>query len=111
MWELVPGGDRTFLPGVCRGITEGLRDDMVPASLDFVFVRLHWVLVAAGRLSVCRERGLLSSCGAQAAHCSGFPCEEHRLQGAEASVAAVRGLSSCGTRAQSPHSMWNLSAH
>ena len=38
-------------------------------------------------------------CSAQASHCSGFPCCGMQALGAWASVAAARGLSSCGSRA------------
>ena len=45
-----------------------------------------------GRLfCICSEQGLLSRCGVQASHCSGFPC------GAWALVHA--GFSSCGSLA------------
>ena len=58
--------------------------------------------------------------GVQAAHCGGFPCCRAQVLGLEASAAAVRGLSSCGSRvlecrlgsckarAQLLHSMRNL---
>ena len=46
----------------------------------------------------CGERGLLSSCGPWASHCSGFsPCVAQAL-GARASVLAAQGLSSCSSR-------------
>ena len=42
----------------------------------------------------CGQQGLLSSCGAWASRCGGFSCEARAL-GAQASVAAARGLSNC----------------
>ena len=62
---------------------------------------IYFILVALGlhccvqALSSCGERGLLSSCGAQASHCSGFSCHGQQALGAEVSVAA-RKLGSCG---------------
>ena len=38
-----------------------------------------------------------SSCGAQASHCSGFPCCRARALGTRASGVVSHGLSSCGT--------------
>ena len=39
----------------------------------FIFL-LWWVFVAPSAFSSCSKRGLLSSCSAQASHCSGFFC-------------------------------------
>ena len=50
--------------------------------------------------SRCDKQGLLFSCGVWASHCGGFSCCGVRFQ--------VRGLRSCGARAQLPHSMWNV---
>ena len=61
---------------------------------------LCWVFIAVCRLSlVALSKGLLSGSGAEASHCSGFPC-----CGAWARV----GFSSCGRRTQLPCSMWSL---
>ena len=54
----------------------------------------------------CVELGLLSVCGAQASHCSGFPCCRTRALGLQrlwcvGSVVAARGLSGI-------EGMWNL---
>ena len=44
---------------------------------DIYLFWLHWVFVAAiGHSSSCRERGLLSGCGAWVFHCGGFSCRE-----------------------------------
>ena len=43
--------------------------------------------------SSCGERGLLSSCGMRASHCSGFSCCRAWILGMRAVVAAVHGLS------------------
>ena len=56
---------------------------------------LHWYMQA---FSSCSLWGLLSSCSAEASHCSGFPCFPGTL-GALASVVAANGLScsmACG---------------
>ena len=45
-------------------------------------------------ISSCRERGLLSSFGAQASRGGGFSCGAQAL-GAQASVVRAHGLSSC----------------
>ena len=62
-------------------------------------------------LSSCSERGLLSSCGAQASHCGGLLMlwnTGSRLPGFGicGSRAAELRLSSCGAWAQLPCSMW-----
>ena len=54
-------------------------------------------LLLRGLFSSCREWGLPCSCGSGPSHCSGFRAQ---ALGAWASVAVVRGLSSCGTWAQ-----------
>ena len=56
------------------------------------------------------KKGLLSSCSAQASHCSGFSVVEHRLQGTQALVAAADGLQSTGSVvvAQLLRNMWDL---
>ena len=46
--------------------------------------------------SSCSKRGLLSSCGAQASHCSGFSCCIARALGAWASVVEAPRLQSAG---------------
>ena len=40
----------------------------------FIDFQLYWVFVAARGLSLVAARGILSSCGVQASHCSGFSC-------------------------------------
>ena len=50
----------------------------------FLNIYLFYFLVVGSLLlmwtfSSCDEQGLLSSCSAQASHCSGFPCTEYRL--------------------------------
>ena len=46
----------------------------------------------------CREGGLLSSCSAQASHCSGFFCYGAQALCAWPAVAAACGFSSCSAR-------------
>ena len=49
--------------------------------------------------SSCRERGLLSSCGAWASHRGGFSCCGAQALDTQASVVAAQGLISCGVPA------------
>ena len=53
--------------------------------LNYLFIHfwLHWIFIAAQTFPSCGEKGLLSSCGAQASHSSGFVVAEHRLQAHE----------------------------
>ena len=53
---------------------------------------LCWVFVAARAFSSCGEQGLLSSCGAQASHCSELSCCRARAPGRMA-------FSSCSSQA------------
>ena len=55
--------------------------------LNFIYFWLHWVFIAACRLSLVVVSG-------------GFSCCRARALGARASVVAAHGLSSCGTQAQ-----------
>ena len=86
----------------------------------------YFILAALGlcgclwAFSACGKQGLLSSCAAQASHCSGFSCCRAWVLGMQASVVAARGLSTCGTQAPElrlsnrgfgallPLGMWNL---
>ena len=77
----------------------------------FLYIWLCFVLTAAQAFSSCGEQGQLSSCGAQASHCSGFCCCWARTLGHSASVAGVPGLlehklGRCGTQAHLIQSMW-----
>ena len=47
-------------------------------------------------------------CGAQASHCGGFSCCGAQALGAQATVVAIRRLSSCGAWAWLLHGMWDL---
>ena len=71
-----------------KEVQEG-GDICVPIYLFLVVLSL----LLHGLFSSCSEQGLLSSCGAQASHCSGFSC--CRAQALEHSA-----FSRCGTRAQ-----------
>ena len=59
-----------------------------PLSATFLKNKLTdlFLAVLGGFISSCGKRGLLSSCGAWASHCSGFSCRRaqfsrvHRLQ-------------------------------
>ena len=57
------------------------------------------LVAASGGCCSLRRVGATLHCGARASHCSGFSCCRARALGARASVVAVRGLSSCGSRA------------
>ena len=65
--------------------------------LNFIYVWLRWVFIAACGLSLVASGGY--SCSAWASHCGGFSCCGAWTLGTWASVVAARGLSSCGTRA------------
>ena len=60
----------------------------------FIYFRLHWVFIAAHVLLSYSQRGLLSSCGVQASHCSGFYCSRAQALGPRSSVAAAREFNS-----------------
>ena len=78
---------------------------------------LWWVFIAAYGLSLVGANSSLLCAGFS---CNGFSCCGAQTLGVQASVAAVHGLSnhdsqaresclsSCGTRAQLLHSMWDL---
>ena len=67
--------------------------------IDWLIFGCAGSLLLHGLFSSCRERGLLSSCGTWASHCSGFSCWGAQTLGHTGFVAGVRGLSSCGFRA------------
>ena len=61
---------------------------------------LHWVFVAALRLSLVAASGDYSSCSAGASRCGGFSCWRAGALGAWASVVVALGLgcsAACGT--------------
>ena len=64
----------------------------------FIFGCVGSFLLHVGFLQL-RQAGATLRCGAQASHCAGFSCCRARALGVRASVVAVRGLSSCGSRA------------
>ena len=69
---------------------------------------LWWVFVAAQGLSLAAaSRGCLC-CHVQASHCTEFSSCRAQALGAQASVAAVGWLSSCGAWAQFLHGTWNF---
>ena len=53
-------------------------------------------LLLLGLFSRYGKRGLLSSCGVRASHCSGFSCCRAQALGSWASAGAALELSSCG---------------
>ena len=73
---------------------------MVSFIYLFIYFWLHWVSVAARGLSLVAASGAILRCSARASHCSGFSCCGAWALGTQASVVVVRGLSSCGSRAQ-----------
>ena len=94
------------------------KDSTFFLLINFYFW-LHWVFIAVRRLSLVLEsRG--QSLDVRAPLCRGLPCRRAQALGTPASVnaahrlssyssrALTRGLSSCGTQAQLPFSMWNL---
>ena len=85
LWLLVPflylqgssGGMSLFHPAALRVLRLHCHifSDSPVSLFHYLFIYwLCWVFVAAHGLSVCGEQGLLSSCSAQASHCSGFSC-------------------------------------
>ena len=52
----------------------------------------------AQAFSSCSKQGLLSSCSAQASHCSSFSCCGARALGKRASVIVAHKLGSCSSR-------------
>ena len=77
---------------------------------------LFWLclsLLPHGLFSSCWERGLLSSCSAQASHCSGFSGGGAQALGRAgfssfSSWALEPRLNSCGPQPWLLHSMWDL---
>ena len=65
----------------------------------YLFIWLHWVLVAACGLSLVAARGVTLSCGARVSHRGGFSCCGARALSTWASVVVACGLSSCGSQA------------
>ena len=66
--------------------------------LTFFFLFcLHWVFVAACRLSLVVASGGYSSLQCVGFSCGGFSCCGAWALGVRASVVAVRGLSGCGS--------------
>ena len=63
----------------------------------FIYLLLHWVLVAACGLSLAAVSWDYSCCVEQASHCGDFSCCEAQALGAWASVVVAHGLSSCGS--------------
>ena len=53
---------------------------------------LHWIFIAARRLSLVVRAGATLCCGAWASHCSGFSCCGARALGTRASVVVAHGL-------------------
>ena len=66
----------------------------------YVFFAVLGLCCCPQAFSRCSEQGLLSSCSAQASHCSGLFLGKRGLQGV--------GFSSCAARAQLPHDTWDL---
>ena len=74
----------------------------------FIYFWLHWVFVAACRLSLVAVSGATLHCGAQGSHCGGFSCCGAWATGVWASVVVACRLSSCGSQAVLPRGMWDL---
>ena len=67
--------------------------------LLLLFFWLHWVFVAARRLSLVVASRATLCCSARASHCSGFSCCRAQALGEQGSVVVAHRLSSCGLRA------------
>ena len=92
----------------------------------FLINFIHLFLAVLGPSLLCtgflqlQRAGVTLCCGAQASHCGGFSCCRAQALDAQASTFLARGLSghgsralecrlsSCGTRAQLLHGMWDL---
>ena len=80
-----------------------------------IFVYLFYVVWAAPGLRCCTRApsstawGLLSSCGARAAHCGSPSCRRAQALGAQLTGCGLQalGLRGCGARAQLLRGMWN----
>ena len=75
-----PGPVHPLLEAICHRTTK------LPSAFAYLLLLLKkvlfiYVFVAAWAFSSCGKRELLTSCGAQAAHCSGFSCSGARAQG------------------------------
>ena len=87
-------------------------------KIQFVSQTVVYLCCCMQTFSSCSEQRLLSSCGIQGFHCSGFSYCGAQALGTQASVVAARGLNSslvlecrlgsCGAWAQLFHSMWDL---
>ena len=87
----------------------------------YLFLAVLILCCCMQAFSSCGERELLPSCGAQASHCGGFCYCRAKALGMGALAVAACGLSSyssraleselssCDTRAQLLHSMWDPS--
>ena len=83
-----------------ENITNAYKLHMTTIYKNFFSFWLHWVFVAARRLSlVAASRGATLRCGVQASHYGGFSCCGSRAPGMRASVVLAHGLSSCGSQA------------
>ena len=100
----------------CICIHQGVSNFLIISLSDlfiyfylFIYFWLHWVFVAAQGLSLFAvSRGYSSLRCTRASHCGSFSCCGAQALVTCASVVAARGLSSCGTRAQLLHGMWDL---
>ena len=82
---------------------------MMPINRVHFRKKLFMVVLCrcAGFFSSHSERGLFSSCGAQASHCSGSSCSAWALD-MQASVSVAHGLICSTAREIVPDQGWNL---
>ena len=76
---------------------------LTPLSLFFIslsFLAALGLCGCAWVFSSCDEQGLLSSCDAQASHCSGSSWQS--------TGSGHSGFSRCSLRVELPHSVWNM---
>ena len=74
----------------------------------FIYFQLCWVFIATHGLTLVVANRATLCCSARASRCSGFSYCRAWALGTRASVVAACRLSSCGTRAQLRHGMWDL---
>ena len=84
------------------------RLQYINVILFFIFLNKFIYLFSLAALGLCCCVWAFSGCGSQASHCGGFSCCRAQALGTQASVVVAHRLSSCGSRAQLLHGMWDL---
>ena len=93
-WRDRVGGKQLFILQLNRKIFGGINQCLFKKVL-FLFGCVGSSLLRAGFLQL-QQVGATLHCGVRASHCGGFSCCGAQALGAQASVVAAHGLSSCG---------------